>query len=340
MSGWRGALLPALAALVGVAAGVVVTLAVLGSDAAPPPAALGPRSTTDVVDVARTVVPSVVRIDVRGVGAGTSGNASGVVWDDEGHVVTNDHVVGAATTITVVLADGRSLPASLVGTDPLTDLAVVRVMADLPPGLALAEDPPQVGQVAIAVAAPQGLDGSVSVGVLSAVDREVDLRGRDGGLIRLQGVLQTDAGIDPGSSGGALVDDRGQLLGVISANIGPDVGSGIGFAVPAATVEEVIDALIMGGRIPTPVLGLTGATADAAVPGVVVRSTVEGGPAQTAGLTAGDVVVAVDGRDIRSMSDLVAEVRSAGPGGRIGVTFVRDEAEQTASVTLGEESDR
>ncbi len=298
-------------------------------------------SAVDVVaDVAEVLLPSVVRIDVRGVGAGSSGNASGVVWDDAGHIVTNDHVVAAATTVSVTYADGTTVPATVEGTDPSTDLAVLAVQdaAGIPVRLATAA--PRVGQVAVAIGSPLGLDGTVTAGVVSAVDRPIDLRTSDGTLVRMTGVLQTDAAIGPGNSGGALADASGRLIGVSSAVVGEQFGGTVGFAVPVAVVADVVQELIAEGAVPRPFLGLRGVTADGDRPGALVEGVTADGPAARAGLLVGDLVTAVDDRAVGSMADLVAAVRGAGVDATIVVAFVRDGAPQTTTVTLTDATGR
>lgn len=303
-----------------------------------------------VAAVAAAVLPSVVRVDVRGIGAGevegaigSSGNASGVLFDDEGHVVTNHHVVDGATSITVTFVDRTTATATLVGSDPANDVAVLRVAdpPDLPP-ISLA-DPGvlQVGQLAVAVGSPYGLDGSVTAGIISAVDRPVDLRVPDGQVVRLPGVVQTDAGVNPGNSGGPLVDAGGRMIGLNSAVLSGDLGAGVGFAVPSGIVADVVADLIADGRAATPYLGLAGTTLDTAAAqaveapgGAVVDRVQAGSPADVAGLLPQDVVVAVDGVALAGMDDLVAAVRAAEVGATIVLDIVRDGTVQTVPVTL------
>lgn len=335
--------------LMGVAIGAGLLFAV--GYALPPDAEAQGASVPDVEVVARVaqvVLPSVVRVDVRGIGTGGSGNASGVVIDDEGHIVTNNHVVAGATSISVTFEDGTTQVAILIGTDPATDLAVIQVddHDHLPIAFA-APDDLRVGQLAVAVGSPFGLNGSVSAGVISAVDRPIDLRGAEGALVRLDGVVQTDAGINPGNSGGPLADRDGRMIGVNSAMLGEQTGGAVGFAIPIGEVLRVTQALIRDGRIPTPYLGLIGTTRDIQLGtdrdftgGAVVQEVQQDGPADQAGLIVDDLIVEVDAGGpsvlITSMEDLVAVVGGSRVGATIKVTYIRDGAVDTAQVMLAD----
>ncbi|CAN5256264.1 hypothetical protein BH23ACT9_BH23ACT9_29390 [soil metagenome] len=345
-----------LSALLGGAVGAGVT-AWLTADQPDRPvadavAALAEGGEADrVAVVATAVLPSVVRIDVRGIGAGGSGaggsgtgsgNASGVIIRADGYIVTNHHVIAGATGITVTFEDRTTVDAVLVGSDPRNDLAVIRVDRSGLPAVRLADSAAvRVGQLAVVVGAPFGLAGSVTAGIVSAVDRPVDLRGPDGEIVRLPGVVQTDAGISPGNSGGALVDSRGRLIGVNSAILSDDFGVGVGFAIPASIVASVARDLIADGAVSNPYLGLAGSTlspgaaAQLGLPaGTVVDRVVPGSPAAQAGIVPDDVVTAVDGMAVRSMDDLVRAVRAAGVGATIVLDVVADGTTRTASITL------
>ena len=296
-----------------------------------------------VAAVAEVVLPSVVRVDVDGIGSG-AGNGSGAIVSDSGHVVTNLHVVAGATRIEVVFHDGRSEPAALVGTDAQADLALLRVgRTDLPPLARADVDDIRVGQLAVAVGAPFGLDGTVTVGVVSAIDRAIDLAGLDGSTLRLSRALQTDAEINPGNSGGPLVDSEGRMLGITSAVLSGDrpSGSGVGFAVPVDIVADTVAQLIADGTVDRPRLGISGRslTPDEALAadlpgGVLVESIRPGSAAAAADLRAGDVIVAVDEELLRTIDDLVDRVQAAGVGGTLGVELVRDDQHRTVTVTL------
>ncbi len=249
--GWRQLLtVAAVAALT--SAGVAVPLTLAADD--PAPAATTPASdatvrTTDapatgsIADIAAEVTPSVVRIDAQGVRG--AGSGSGVVYRADGHVVTNNHVVAGARAVRVTLPDGTTHEAEIVGTDPLSDLAVLRVDAADLPEPAWATDTPAIGDAAIAIGSPFGLDGSVTSGIVSALNRSVTAQGAP-----LVDLIQTDAAINPGNSGGALVNRSGEVVGINTVIATSGGGSdGIGFAIPAATVQSVADQLIDTGRV-------------------------------------------------------------------------------------------
>ncbi len=185
------------------------------------------------------------------------GTGSGFVWDEAGHIVTNHHVIRGASGARVRLADGRKLRASLVGTAPGQDLAVLRIEAgrDMPPPLPLGEsDSLQVGQSVLAIGNPFGLDWTLTTGIVSALDREIPTQGG----ATIEGLIQTDAAINPGNSGGPLIDSAGRLIGVNTAIFSPSGSSaGIGFAVPVDTVNRVAPQLIARGSYRPPVLGIT-----------------------------------------------------------------------------------
>jgi S1-C subfamily serine protease len=265
------------------------------------------------------------------------GTGSGFVWDGSGHVVTNAHVLQGASAATVTLADGRALPARLVGFDRGHDLAVVRIDGeDLPRPLVLAPpEPPEVGSRVLAIGNPFGLDWTLTTGIVSALDREIP--GEDGRMIR--GLIQTDAAINPGNSGGPLLDAAGRVIGVNTAIYSPSGGSaGIGFAVPAATVGRVVPELIRTGRYAPPTLGLAfDARLNAAInrqglDGAVVLDVARGSPAAQAGvepaeilrdgrIRPGHVVTAVDGEPVRTLDDLLAALDARAAGEAVEVTF-------------------
>jgi S1-C subfamily serine protease len=265
------------------------------------------------------------------------GTGSGWVWDGSGHVVTNAHVIQGATAATVTLADGRALPARLVGFDRGHDLAVLRIEGEgLPAPLVLAPpEPPEVGARVLAIGNPFGLDWTLTTGIVSALDREIP--GEDGRTIR--GLIQTDAAINPGNSGGPLLDAVGRVIGVNTAIYSPSGGSaGIGFAVPAATVGRVVPELIRTGRYAPPTLGLVfDARLNAAInrqglAGAVVLDVQRGSPAARAGVEPaqilrdgrvrpGHVVTAVEGEPVETLDDLLAMLDARQAGEAVEVTF-------------------
>jgi putative serine protease PepD len=289
-----------------------------------------------VADVAARVLPSVVSIDVRSQqGAGTG---SGVVLDEDGHVLTNNHVVasGAEAEIAVVFSDGRRAPAEIVGLDPVTDLAVLDVedVEDLAPIAIGRSSEVRVGDPVVAVGSPLGLSGTVTTGIVSALGRTV----RTDPETPLLGAIQTDAAINPGNSGGALVDDQGRLIGINTAisTRGGGGSIGLGFAIPVDEARSVAEQLIRTGQAQHPALGV----AAASVPvedgrtGVRLEDVAAGGSAADAGLRAGDVVTAVDGTEVATVDELVLELRSHEVGEAVTVTYLRDDRERTAQVVL------
>jgi len=296
------------------------------------------------------------------------GSGSGFVWDKEGHIVTNNHVVEGADKIEVVFSDGTTVPGTVVGTDPDSDLAVVKV--DLPaeklqPVRIADSTQVKVGQLAIAIGNPFGLENTMTVGIVSALARSLPVESNSGTgpSYTIPDVIQTDAPINPGNSGGVLVDDLGEVIGVTSAIISPvRASAGIGFAVPSAIVQKVVPALIEQGRYAHSWLGISGTPMDpdlaqamglqADQRGALVVEVVPGGPAGKAGLqgsdrtitvdgqerqVGGDVIVAIDGQPVETFDDLVSYlVRSTTAGQKVTLTVLRDGREQQIEATLSE----
>lgn len=292
------------------------------------------------------------------------GTGSGFIYDTEGHIVTNYHVVENAQELSVTLADGRSFQATVVGADPTNDLAVLRIEADnLPQPIPLGDsDSLRVGQFVVAIGNPFGQVGTLTVGVISALGRIIE--SPDGRFIGE--AIQTDAAINPGNSGGPLLDLRGRLIGINAQIISPSQASaGIGFAVPVNTVRRVVPQLIAHGRYPHPWLGveylpLTREWSRALrqgginVPdtGLLVLQVVAGSPADRAGIrggtqmvrlggyripVGGDVIVALNGKPISSSKEFIAYLETQTQvGDTITVTLVRDGREQDVRVTLAE----
>ena len=292
-----------------------------------------------VVRIAEEVSPAIVRIEVSG---DRSGTGSGVVFRDDGYVLTNAHVVEDAQRITVVLADGRERGGTLVGTDRLTDVAVVRIDDEGPFPVAVlgSAAPLRVGQAAVAIGSPLGLIGgsSVTTGVISALGRSVPT---PEGAVLLD-MIQTDAAIAPGSSGGALLDGTGSVIGITTAIAVSDTGAeGLGFAAPIDIARSVADDLIATGTAVHVWLGIEGRDLDAASAaargvdgGAVVVEVVADSPAATARLATDDVIVAVSGTPVRSMSALVIALRERQPGDRVELEVLREGERTTVGVEL------
>ena len=300
-----------------------------------------------VARVARTVLPSVVRINRAAEGEfDGGGNGSGVVFRADGLVVTNNHVVEQAGEVEVVFADGQTLAAEIVGQDPINDLAVVRVARDGLDAIALGRTADlQVGDLAVAVGSPFGLDATVTVGVVSALGRGVHAGGEEGPSVFLPEVIQTDAPINPGNSGGPLVDRSGRLIGINSAILtsGEPANAGVGFAIPVDTVVDVAEELIARGRVSHPLLGVSGGPVSEQAAerlgieqGAWVREVSPGSPASEAGLATDDVIIGVADREITSMEELSIAIRDLEVGERITITFVRGGQRRRVDVVLAE----
>lgn len=295
----------------------------LGSAAAADAIALLDAFSQAVIRVVERVAPGVVHVR-RGGAAG-----SGVVIAPDGYVLTNAHVVDSASAVEIVLLDGATYRAPVIGTDAATDLAVIRAIGPVLPALELAmADTLRVGQLVIAIGDPLGLQSTVTHGVVSALGRS--LRAKDGRII--ENVIQTDAALNPGNSGGPLVDTHGRVVGVNTAIIAG--AQGIAFAIPAATARMVASALIRDGRLRRAYIGVGGAATPigwqlaralgvSTTSGVRVLNVDPTGPAGRAGVCAGDILVALDGTTLGSLTDL----QRALDAGRIGkdtlVTLIR-----------------
>ncbi|SEQ97649.1 S1C family serine protease [Microlunatus flavus] len=309
----------------------------------PVPAPVPSGETTTTVEVARRALPGTVMIEVRGSGEQSTG--SGFVLDREGHIMTNNHVVAGAAgggRLRVVFADGRRADATLVGRSPSYDLAVVKVKADerLRPLELGDSSTAEVGAPVVAVGSPLGLPGTVTQGIVSALDRPVSVSssgGADAPTAYIDGI-QTDASINPGNSGGPLVDAAARVIGVNSAilTLGSGQGQGgnigIGFAIPANQARTIADLLVKDGKATYPVIG---AQLREASGGVELSAVEGGGPARKAGLRAGDRVSAVDDRRVSTREELVVAVRTHRPGEAVRFAYTRGGAKRSAEVTLG-----
>jgi S1-C subfamily serine protease len=263
-------------------------------------------------------------------GASGEGAGSGFVVAPDGFVVTNHHVVDGARSVTVVFTDGHEATARVVGTDPATDLALLRVLeGGLAPVLIGRSEQLRVGQLVIAIGNPLGFQSTVSTGVVSALGR--NLRGRSGRLI--ENVIQTDVALNPGNSGGPLVDSRGRVVGVNTAMI--RMAQGLCFAIPSATTTWVVGELMTSGRVRRAVVGIVAETRpvsrraqrmfDLAQPTAVrVTSVRSRGPADRAGVRAADLIVSLDGVGVSTVDDLQRVLARATPGADIVLTVLRN----------------
>lgn len=302
-----------------------------------PPATFGDEVT--VAAVASRVIPSTVAIDTSALLQ--EGSGSGVVYGDRGYIITNHHVVEGSGNVSVIFADGARFPAEIVGSDPVTDIGVLLVQReDLTPIAIGSADSISIGDPAVAVGNPLGLVGgpTVTSGIVSALDRQLS-----GGIGEpLFGLVQTDAPIAPGSSGGALVDASGRLIGITTAiavsNVGPE---GLGFAVPIDIAVGVANDIIESGEVRHALLGIVGETAwadedGAEFPvGVLVQSVDEDSAFDEAGGQVNDVIVAVGDDEVRTIDALLARLRRLRAGDDVAIRILREDAETTLDVTMG-----
>jgi S1-C subfamily serine protease len=306
------------------------------------------------------VSPSVVNITARGRLSGLGnlpdleqGTGSGIILDTDGHILTNHHVVGEARQLEVTLADGTKLSARVVGRDPLRDLAVLRVQAPpekLQPATLGDSSTVRPGQLAVAIGNPFGLERSLTVGVISAVGR-VQPSGL--GQISIPNMIQTDAAINPGNSGGPLLNSSGEVIGIntqIRTTGGVRGNIGVGFAVPINAARRALPDLLAGRKVPHAWLGIRGQAVSEALAeehalpvkqGVLVVEVLPDSPAARAGLRGsrrepGDVILAIDGREVKAVEDIVAYLDQREVGDRITVTFIRGGTTQTVEVELAD----
>jgi S1-C subfamily serine protease len=310
-----------------------------------------------VAQVASQVGPSVVQVNVD-VTQNTpfgpqseEGIGSGVIYRDDGYIVTNNHVVKDATELNVAFADGTTEPAQVVGRDPRTEMAVIRVdRNDLPAAKFNEDEDLVVGQLAVAIGSPSGFESTVTSGVISGIGREFPAEftgGNPAATSALTDLIQTDAAISPGNSGGALADRDGEVIGINVAYLPPsDTGAvNIGFAIPSDTAASVADQLIETGKVSSAYLGVV--TTDLSpedaerfgLPvesGAIVGQVEPGSGADAAGVRRGDIIVRLGDEPIDNAGDLFGALRDYQPGDTVELTVVRDGEELTLEVTLGE----
>jgi len=322
----------------------------------------------DFVQAAQKATPSVVNITAkiartsrnsqedffnffggRGGGGGpVEGSGSGVVYSENGYILTNNHVVEGASELEVTLADNRKYKATVVGTDTRTDLAVIKIDAT---GLIPAEvgnsDDVRIGEWVLAVGNPFDLTSTVTAGIISAKGRNIDLLGKGASI---EAFIQTDAAVNPGNSGGALVDAQGKLIGINTA-IATRTGSfqGYSFAIPVNLVRRVVDDIINYGTYKRPYLGVTILELDSdlakelsvdASQGVVIDELVDGGSAQYAGLQVKDVIIGIDGREVKSVPELQEVIGRAKVGDTVNLKVLRKSKSIMVAVKLREQKNQ
>jgi putative serine protease PepD len=318
-----------------------------------------------VAAIAQAVQPSTVSITVTTQQGGDEG--TGVIIRSDGMILTNNHVVADAVSggqISVKFNDGKKVPAQIVGTDPATDLAVIKAggVSGLKPVTFGNSDQLQVGDPVVAIGSPLGLEGSVTSGIVSALHRTLseggenqqqqpppgfppgfggqgqqDQQGQQSAGTAIGDAIQTDAAINPGNSGGPLVNGSGQVIGIntaIATSGGGNGNIGVGFAIPIDTAKQVADQLIKSGKATHAYLGVTLSDAMGGQQGALVASVQGGTPAAAAGLKEGDIVTQVDGKVVDGADALSAAVRGHNPGDKVALTYVRNGQKHTANVTL------
>jgi S1-C subfamily serine protease len=310
---------------------VATTTAALPAQAQTPPELASDELT--VVNVVRQVAPSVVSVRRDG------GVGSGVIIRRDGVILTNAHVVGDGPQVRIGLADGRELDGRVLGRDPSVDVAVVRLEGgDLPAATLADSDRLLAGQTAIAIGNPLGLERTVTLGVVSAIDRSP--RG-----FGLDGLIQTDAAISPGNSGGPLLDSRGRVIGINTAVLAAPGVSGLGFAIPINLAGQIADQVLTTGVIRRAFLGVDYREIDEPLAvqfqlpvreGVIITTVGSGTPAERAGIRQGDIVIQVNGEPVRQGADLRRAVRERKPGDDLRLRVLRPGGERDLAARLGE----
>ena len=350
---------------------VIIVLALLAASVAQPyllrllPGDTAPRpiaSRADLSDAERSIIavfervsPSVVQVVGRQGGGDLANEESegvqsgtGFVWDDAGNIVTNNHVVEGTTGLVVRLASGEAIPAEIVGTAPNYDLAVIRLRNSrtIPKPVAIGSSADlKVGQFAFAIGNPFGLDQTLTFGVISALHRRLPTSSGH----QISNVIQTDAAVNPGNSGGPLLDSSGRVVGVNTAIISPSgSNAGIGFAIPVDIINRVVPQLIRNGHVPTPGIGIVAVSEQDAtrlgVEGIPILRTIPDSSAARAGLrgvdmragTLGDIIVSANDKPVRRLSDLTTELDEIGVGRDVKLGIKRGDRSETISITVAD----
>lgn len=298
----------------------------------------------DVSDVVQKVRPSVVGVITESFQTySTSSTGSGIILSEDGYIVTNNHVVEGGDSIAVTLDDGETYAAELIGTDVKSDIAVLKIDAQNLPAAEFGDSSQvEVGEAAIAIGNPLGLNGTVTAGIISAVDREIQVGSSNMVL------LQTDASINPGNSGGALLNEYGQVIGVNSAKISSEDSEGLGFAIPSNTVGPIVEELIDKGYVSgRPLTGISGRNVSALtaafynIPqGILVDQVAPESDAAAKGLTAGDVIIGVDDIRVENISDACTLRDEHKAGDTMKLTFYRQGSTHEINIQLMEETNQ
>ena len=312
------------------------------------------QGATDVASIAKKITPSIVNIDVKTSSRGMpyysnseqEGTGSGVIYSSDGYIVTNNHVVAGASSITVTLASGEEVKATTVGTDPENDVAVVKINKTGLPALALGDsDSLVVGQMVVAVGSPLGFEQTVTSGIVSALHRNVTASSSGSSTV-LTDLVQTDAPINPGNSGGALCDGSGALIGINTLIASQSGGSeGIGFSIPVNTVKQVANDIIAGRKVSHPHIGVQGQSVSTEIAaqyglpvneGAYVTYVASGSPAQKAGIKTGDIIVAADGQPVKTVDTLMAAIKKKSVGQKINLTYYSGNDKKSVDVSIEE----
>lgn len=296
-----------------------------------------PQGPADIPTIVTNVQPSVVTVFT-----GRGGLGSGVVYSEDGLILTNEHVVRGSRNVEVGFADGRRVAGKVRATDEISDLALVEAERTGLPAARFQTGLPRIGELAIVIGSPLGFENTVTSGIISGLHREIP--GSASSSQSLVDLIQTDAAISPGNSGGAVVNSRGEVIGISEAYIPPSAGAvALGFAIPAATAVKVADQLREDGTADHAFIGLGLAEITEPIAnelglpdtrGALALSVQEGGPAAKAGMRAGDVIVRLDGDEVASPEDLLAALRSKAPGQTVTVEFRRGTETQEVKVEL------
>jgi serine protease DegQ len=312
------------------------------SESSPPAVTRSAESFGRIPDVVEKVQPSIVTVFARS-GGGNQGVGSGVIYRSDGTILTNNHVVAGATRIEVAFADGSRATGRVTATDPDTDLAVVRVDRTGLPAAHFEKSVPRIGSLAVVLGSPLGFEKTVTAGIVSGLHRQIP--GSASETRALVDLIQTDAAISPGNSGGAVVDSVGSVLGISVAYVPPQQGAvAVGFAIPAATAARVADELLEHGRARHAYLGLQpgqltpqiASELHVASDGVAVYAITPGGPSDKAGLRPGDVLTAVGGQELTTVEELFAALRQHEPGETVTISYVRGGDPRTAQVQVAD----
>jgi S1-C subfamily serine protease len=272
------------------------------------------------------------------------GLGSGIVYKDDGTIVTNAHVVAGAQDVTVALADGQQIPAKVRAADKVSDLAVIQTNRNGLPAAKFQAPLPQVGELAVVLGSPLGFEATVTSGIISGLHRQIPGSAANGAP--LVDLIQTDAAISPGNSGGAVLDAQGEVVGMSVAYIPPAAGAvALGFAIPAATVVDVADQLLATGTARHAYIGIQPATLTPEIAqklginrtsGVVVLQVETPSPAADAGIQPGDIITSLNGRDTATAEELIAALRGTKPGDRVQLTVLRGAETQQITITVAE----